>query len=321
MRALVTGASGFVGRALCERLAEEGAFVRAVVRRDVDVPANERIVIDNIDERTDWTRALDSIDTVFHLGAVAHITSPTPEHYAQMHRTNALGTAALANAASGHVERFVYVSSVKVGGESSGERPLRESDPPAPSDPYGRSKWEGERAVRAASARFSIVRPPLVYGPGVRANFLSLMRIVDRRLPLPFGSVDNRRSLVYVRNLADALVAVAAIPGETFYVSDGEDLSTPELIRRLAFALGIKPRLFRMPRAFLRALDRIVPSLDKLTGNLQVDTRKLRAFWTPPFTVEQGLAETARWFRSGAPFTAGPHPPASGPHSPSTWRT
>jgi nucleoside-diphosphate-sugar epimerase len=307
LRALVTGASGFVGRALCERLAEEGAFVRAVTRRDVTVTANERIVIDNIDERTDWSRALDSIDTVFHAGAVAHIISPTPEHFAQMHRTNVLGTAALAQAARG-IERFVYVSSAKVGGESSGARPLRESDPPAPSDAYGRSKWEGEQAVRAVSPAFSIVRPPLVYGPGVRANFLSLLKVVDRGIPLPLGFVDNRRSLVYVRNLADALVTVARTPGETFYVSDGEDLSTAELIRRMAAALGKKPRLLPVPLPLLRMGARFAPGLNKLTGTLQVDTTRLReqTGWRPPFTVDEGLAATAKW------LTAPPVSPRSG---------
>jgi nucleoside-diphosphate-sugar epimerase len=299
VRALVTGASGFVGRALCERLAAEGTFVRAVVRRDIEVPANERVVIDNIDERTDWSRAVDSIDAVFHLGAVAHITSPTAEQYAQLHRTNALGTATLAQAARG-VERFVYVSSVKVGGESSGDRPLRESDPPAPSDPYGRSKLEGEQAVRAASPSFSIVRPPLVYGPGVRANFLSLMRAVDRRLPLPLAALDNRRSLIYVGNLVDTLLTVT--PGETFYVSDGEDISTPELIRQIAFALERKARLLNVPLPMLRALARVTgksSAFEKLAGNLQVDTTKLRegTGWRPPFTLEQGLEETAKWFR------------------------
>jgi nucleoside-diphosphate-sugar epimerase len=303
MRALVTGATGFVGRVLCARLAEEGITVRAAVRDARETAASETAIVGSIDDRTQWERALDGVDVVFHLAAVAHITSPTQETYDAMRRINAGGTANLARAARS-VPRFVYVSTAKVSGESSGARPFRESDPAAPEDPYGVSKWEGEQAVRAESPSYTIVRPPLVYGPGVRANFLSLIRLVDRGLPLPLGRIDNRRSLVYTRNLADALVHAArseAAHNETFFVSDGEDVSTAELVRRIARALGKRPRLLPVPPALLRlgaTLARRPGAFEKIAGNLQVDSSAIRATrWKPPFTLDEGLAATAEWYR------------------------
>ena len=309
MRALVTGATGFVGRVLCARLAEDGITVRAALREPwrTGNPAcpEETVLVGEIDDRTQWDRALDGVDVVFHLAAVAHITSPTQDTFDAMRRINAGGTANLARAARS-VPRFVYVSTAKVAGESSGARPFRESDPANPEDPYAKSKWEGEEAVRAESNAFTIVRPPLVYGPDVRANFLSLLRLVDRGLPLPLGAIDNRRSLVYTRNLADALVHVArseAARNQTFYVSDGEDVSTAELVRRIARAMGKRPRLVPVPAPLLRlgaTLARRKGAFDKVAGNLQVDSSKVRETtgWKAPFSFDEGLKATAEWYRS-----------------------
>jgi nucleoside-diphosphate-sugar epimerase len=198
----------------------------------------------------------------------------------------------------------VLVSSAKVSGETSGAAPLT-ADDVRPPDEYARSKWESEEALRRAlpAERFTIVRPPLVYGPGVRANFRSLIEAVDRRLPLPLGAVRNARSLVFVRNLADALVWLAMNPnaaGWTGFVSDDDDVATPELVRRIAHSLRTRALLVPVPVALLRIAAAMVgkrAALEKAIGSFRVDAAPLRALgWRPPFSMEQGLTETARWF-------------------------
>ena len=207
------------------------------------------------------------------------------------------------------VRRLVFVSSVKVNGEQTAERGFVESDPPAPLDAYGASKAHAEERLRAISSETGmeivIVRPPLVYGPGVGANFLKLLRAVDARVPLPFASVNNRRSLIYVGNLAYALGVCLTHPdaaNRTFFVSDDLDVSTPQLVREMAAALGKKPRLLPFAPGVLRGVGLLTgcrEQIDRLTGSLQVDVSLIKSAlgWQPPYTLQQGLVQTAAWYR------------------------
>jgi UDP-N-acetyl-alpha-D-quinovosamine dehydrogenase len=310
-RLLVTGATGFVGSRVCSLLIERGLAVRAAVRR---APARataglEIAAVGDIGPSTRWEDALAGAECVVHLAARVHqMRDRAPDPLAAHCEVNVLGTTRLARAAAAaKVRRLVFMSSVKVLGDGR-PTPYRETDAPAPADPYGRSKWEAEQALariaNETGLEVVILRPPLVYGPGVRANFLRLMNLVFRRVPLPLGSIRNRRSLVFVGNLADAILAASTHPsaaGETFLVSDGEDLSTPELIRGLGSALGRPPRLLDVPPALLRGAARMLgrgPTAERLLGSLAVDSTRIRErlSWAPPFSVDRGLAETARWF-------------------------
>lgn len=301
MIAVVTGADGFVGRALRDRLAARGDDVRAVTRATVGDFAEVR----------DWSPVVEGAEVVYHLAARVHVMNDRAENAAQLYRAmNVDATASLARAAArAGVRHFVFVSSVKAGGEWSGDAPLRESDEPRPEDDYGRSKLEAERALGAirgeGAMHVSILRPPLVYGPGVKANFLRLLGAVDRSLPLPFGGIRNRRSLVSVANLADAMTRCAdagAAASRTFYVSDGEDVSTPELVRRIAKALGKRAPLLPVPVAMLRLAGSVTgrrAAVERLTSSLAVDTQAIRGAiqWRPPLTLDDGLRATADWYR------------------------
>jgi nucleoside-diphosphate-sugar epimerase len=320
-RVLVTGATGFVGRTLCETLLRRDIRVRAAVR-DARVDLGNPVEICQVGEigrGTDWGRALDDVDCVMHLAARAHATGRRAgSQSALFQEVNAAGTARLVDAAvRGGVARFIYLSSVKVNGEATTGRPYSAHDEPKPTDAYARSKWQGELAVHdpALSARMgcATLRAPLVYGPGVRANFLRLMRWVDRGTVLPFGAVRNLRSLISVWNLADALIRVAehqAAPGRIWMVSDGEDVSTPDLIRALGRAMGRQVRMVSVPLALLRlagALTAHGAEVAKLCGSLVVDATETRSIlqWTPPLTLPQGLDRTVAWYqgRSDAAVT------------------
>jgi nucleoside-diphosphate-sugar epimerase len=310
-RVLVTGATGFVGRTLCQVLTEAGYVVRAAVRKPGSGAFREQVVVGDIGSTTDWTEALRDVDAVVHAAARAHIMNAKPSDFDLYYETNARGTARLAQAAaSAGVQRFVYVSSIKVNGE---ERPVgayRATDTPNPRDPYGKSKWEGEQALLAArgAMQVAIVRPPLVYGPGVRANFLRLMRWVDREYPLPLGLVDNRRSLVSVWNLCDLLRHLLDCPlvnDQAWLVSDGEDPSTPALIRKIAKAMGRRPRLLPVPVAMLRLAGMLTgksAEVSRLRGSLAVDITPTRQDlgWSPPLTMDEALLRTVHWYLSEA---------------------
>ncbi|WP_263146533.1 NAD-dependent epimerase/dehydratase family protein [Pseudomonas sp. RIT-PI-AD] len=298
---LVTGANGFVGRTLCERLVAEGWQVRRAMRRAE--PGHDCIGVGDIDGATDWSSALAGVATIVHTAGCAHVLKPDGRDMEAEYRTiNVDGTLNLARQAmAAGVRRFVFVSSIKVNGESTRPgAPFTPFDRPAPEDAYGRSKWEAEQGLRAlcegSAMEFVIVRPPLVYGPGVRANFAALIRLVRSGLPLPLGRLDNRRSLVALDNLVDLLVLCLRHPaaaGQTFLVRDGEDLSTTELVRRLAVATERPSRLLPMPGFAQRAMlllgqDRLHK---RLYGSLQVDdsaTRE-RLGWQPGLSVDQGL--------------------------------
>lgn len=312
---LVTGASGFVGSALSAALAASGYRVRAATR-SLDQSAGdesvERIAIGHIDGTTDWGRALQGVETVVHLAARVHVMRDRVlDPLAAYRDVNTHGTARLARSAvNAGVRRIVYVSTIKVNGEATGVTPFRETDTPAPSDPYGISKWEAEQRLQQIAAdtglEMVIVRPPLVYGPGVKGNFLTLLHWVERGVPLPLGGCRNRRSLIGLDNFVDVLVRCVAHPaaaGRTFLVSDGEDLSTPALIRGLARAFGRPARLLTIPPVMLRLAARLLGRsaiYERLCGSLQVDAGSVQRLlgWQPPLTVEEGLSRTVEWYRS-----------------------
>lgn len=316
---LVTGANGFVGHVLCTELARRGNKVRAAIRelsRATNVPC-EVAVVGNIEADLDWSPVLAGIDTVVHLAARVHVMREKAiEPMSAFRAVNVAATERLVHqAAALGVRRFVYVSSIGVHGNVS-TVPLNEMSLLAPDTPYTLSKLEAERRLSEISGRTGIdivvVRPPLVYGPNNPGNFLRLLRLIQRGIPLPLASVDNRRSMIYVGNLVDALIACAAHPaarGNTYLVSDGEDISTPELIDQLAKLMGRSARLWRVPPVLLRLAGTLTgksADVDRLIGSLLVDSSRIRAEldWTPPFTVAEGLAQTARWFldqRGGSP--------------------
>ena len=313
-RVLITGANGFVGRHLCEALSSKGHNVGAAVRtlagNDI---AGVRVVQGcDVTKGEGWSSALDGVDCVVHCAARVHVMKESADNpLAAFRQVNVEGTLRVAQTVvDAGVRRFVFLSSVKVLGESTtGRRPFTELDELAPEDAYGRSKWEAEQALRALAAETGlevvIVRCPLVYGPGVGGNFRSLMRLADSPWPLPFGGIDNARSLVFVGNLVDFLVHVIharEAGGETFLVSDGADLSTTKLVELLRNAFGRPSRLFRFPwrsvMPFIRLAGREA-AVERLLGSLQVDIAKASDIldWQPPFSVEQGIADTVNFRR------------------------
>lgn len=225
---------------------------------------------------------------------------------------NVVGTEHLArSAAAKGVKRLIFVSSIKVNGEITyDDQQFSETNEPLPQDPYGMSKFEAEQALRIIAKETGLevvaVRPPLIYGAGVKGNFMQMLKVIAKGIPLPLASVHNRRSLVYVENLVDALIVCATHPaaaGQTYLVSDGEDISTPDLLRRLGDAMGRPARLFPCPPALLKLAGRMTGKsnqIDRLLGSLQIDSGKIRSElnWIPPYSLQQGLQATAEWYRN-----------------------
>ena len=314
MRILVTGASGFLGRTVVERCQRDPIVaVRSAVRKRHGNPKDGRDVVQTGDLGAvrDWRPALTDVNVVIHTAARVHIMQENASDPLELYRhVNVEATTRLATAAASlGVRRFVFVSSVKVNGDATAPgRAYTPDDVPAAVDAYGASKWEAEQALlRISSAtgmEVVIVRPVLIYGPGVKANFLAMMRWLQRGVPLPFAAVRNSRSLAFVENVADLIYCCHSHPAavnQTFLVSDGEDLSTPELLRRTAQALGTAAHLVSVPPSLLVAALRLLRRPDiaqRLCGSLQVDIRKTRDLldWTAPFSVDDALLSTARWF-------------------------
>ena len=317
-RVLVTGANGFVGFNTCRLLREGGFVVRAAVRRAGRLPArlseDEIVVPGDIGPGTEWGPVLEGVSAVVHLAGRVHVLRETVlDPQGEFYKANVDGTERLARAAaSARVRRFVYVSSIGVNGKSTHGRPFTEGYTPSPHNSYAISKWEAEQSLRRVAEEtglgVTVLRPPLIYGPGVKANFLRLMRLVNRGLPLPLRSIDNRRSLIYVANLANAIAVCLDHPkaaGETFLVSDGEDVSTPELIRRIARSLGRSVWLLPLPPPLVRAAGRLMKqsaSVEPLLDSLEMDSSKIARTlgWRPPSPMMEGLEETAKWFMGEA---------------------
>jgi len=314
---LVTGSTGFVGGALVRRLAAEPACkgVVAAVRRKAESPPEGvgLVQVGDLLPTTDWGLALQGVDAVVHCAARVHVMQDDATDPLQAYReVNVNGTLNLASqAAHAGVRQFVFVSSIKVNGEFTevGE-PFTADDLPAPEDPYGVSKHEAEQLLRQIAAETGmevvIIRPPLVYGPGVKANFESMMRWLARGVPLPLAAVtNNRRSLVALDNLVDLIVTCLNHPAaanQTFLVSDGEDLSTAQLLKRMGAAMGHPTRLFYLPPVLLRLGATVLnkPGIyQRLCGTLQLDIAKTRHLldWTPPVSVDEGLRRAAEGFR------------------------
>lgn len=310
-RVLVTGATGFVGAALVPVLRRRGWRVRAAVREPGRTGADEETLVGSLGEPFDWSSALRGVDCVAHLAARVHVMRDTAaDPLAEFRRTNVAGTLALARAAAeAGVRRFVFVSSVKVNGEGTREGvSFGADDPPAPVDPYGVSKREAEDGLfeigRNTGIEVVVIRPPLVYGPGVKANFEAMMRWLARGLPLPLGAIRNRRTLVGLDNLVDLIATCLEHPaaaGEIFLAGDDEDLSTTDLLRRLAAALGVRARLLPVPASMLETGAALLGKravAQRLCGSLQVDIGKARRLlgWMPPVAVDEGLRRTAAHF-------------------------
>jgi nucleoside-diphosphate-sugar epimerase len=300
---LVTGASGFVGRGLMQTLRQRGMPFRATSRHG----GGELFAVGDIDDRTDWSAALAGIDTVVHLASVnQNVVEGSPAVLAEYRSVNVEGTINLARqAANACVKRFVFISSIKVNGETTAKgKPFTSADAPAPQTDYGRTKLEAEQALQALSEttamKVVVVRSPLVYGPGMKGSFPALVRLARRGLPLPFASIDNRRSMVYLENLTDLIVRVATHPdaaGGTFMVADRKSPSTPELVRLIAAASGSAASLLPFPPALLELAGSVTGKRDlvhRLTRSLEVDILETsrRLDWTPPFEMADALSRT-----------------------------
>ena len=306
MNLLLTGATGFLGSWLIEVLkkAKPEFNISAAVRSSVEISDVRVVEISNLGVSTDWRVALDNQHIVIHAAARAHIMKDrVAESLAEYRKVNVDGTLNLARqAAEAGVKRFIFISSIKVNGEQTVlEQRFTEDGVPAPKDAYGISKWEAEQGLQKLAAETGmevvIIRPPLIYGPGVKGNFASMIRLVEKGLPLPLGSVRNKRSLVAVDNLVDLIITCIEHPAaanQVFLAGDGQDLSTTELLRGVAKAAGKSSRLISVPAVLLKLAATVLGKkdvADRLLGSLQVDISKAQTLldWRPPVSVEEGL--------------------------------
>jgi len=283
--------------------------IRSFAKKVALHPGVDSVEVGPIDSETEWRPAIEGIDVVVHLAARVHVMDESSvDPIIDYRKTNVDGTKYLAQIAeSKKVRRFVYVSSIKVNGEGSSD-PYTAEDQPSPVDPYAISKLEAEKELNRIADNTGlevvILRPPLVYGPGVKANFLKLIQIVDRGIPLPLAGVKSRRSMIFLKNLIDAILLCTIHPeaaGQTFLLSDGKDISTAELVQKISFALGKPSRLWSVSPYILRLLAKMTgqsKTVNRLLDSLSVDTSKIQSElgWEPPFSIEEGLQETAEWY-------------------------
>lgn len=314
MNILITGITGFVGNNLSQKLSERGDKIWGTIRTTSgksvkDLNSVQLIPVENIDGETNWPNSLQGIDTIVHLAARVHIMADSDDDpLAAYRQINVAGTLHLAKEAAAHgVKRFVYVSSIKVNGEER-MKAYTERDIPAPQDPYGISKWEAEQALAKVAAdtglEIVIIRPPLVYGPGVKANFLRLLNLVQKNIPLPFGSLKNRRSMIFIGNLVSAIITCCdhqAAVNQTFLVSDNEDISVTELLQEMAIILKKKIFLLPIPPFLLNMAAFCFgksAEAKRLTKPLIINCQKIRhtLSWFPPYNLEEGLRNTVKWY-------------------------
>lgn len=311
MKILVTGANGFVGNTLCSFLKRTTSH--SLIRTVRNPTNHEDLLVGDINEKTDWSLALAAApDIAVHTAGHVHITDKAENNNLDRYRSvNTLGSINFAKqCAKAGVRRFVFISTIKVLGEGKVSQPYSADDLALPQDSYSQSKWDAEQGLKEIAAQtgmqLTILRPPLVYGPNVKANFFNLMRAVDYGFPLPFGAINNRRSLIYIENLAHAITTCIDHPsanGKTYLVSDGTDVSTPELIELMCTALKRPNRLVAVPPSWLYAAGKIMrkgQSVERLLGSLYVDSRPIQEElgWSPPYSLEAGLAVTADWYQS-----------------------
>jgi nucleoside-diphosphate-sugar epimerase len=308
---LVTGATGFIGSHLCPFLSDKGYEITAAVRSGRSYAGPGRVIrIPDVGPDTDWSEALKNVSAIIHLAGRAHRMDESPEEASRLHeQINTRGSLNLARQArDAGVRRLVFLSTVKVNGETTNDRPFSETDDPRPSGPYAGSKWRAEQGLNEIAAvsdlEIVIIRPPLVYGPGVRANFLALLKVVDKGIPLPLARIRNKRSMVGARNLAHLIECCVSRPEaaeNVFLVSDDCDVSTPELIRAMAECLQRPCRLISFPMWLLEGAAKLAGKsgqIDRLTESLTVSVAKAREVldWTPPFSFHEELTATADWY-------------------------
>lgn len=298
----MTGANGFIGKALCHFLENKQISFLPVMRQD-DGTGRKTALVEDINGFSDWSLFLPGISVIVHLAARVHVLKEdSDDPLAEFRRVNVHGTLNLARQAAAHgVRRFIYLSTIKVNGEESSDRAFGAEDIPAPKDPYGISKCEAETGLREIARETGlevvIIRPPLVYGRGAGGNFDRLLSLIKRGVPLPVAAIANKRSYVFVENLCDLITVCLnhpKAPEAVLLVSDGDDASTPDLIRKMAQCVGCPARLVYMPVCLLRLAGRITgysDEIQRLSGSLQVDSSVTRESlqWQPPFTLEQGL--------------------------------
>lgn len=309
---LITGSTGFVGKSLVPALVEAGYDLRCLVSQKQEWIHTEQIVIGRIEEQQDWSVILEGVDVVIHLAARVHLmkdtaTSPLDEYL----KVNCEATKNLAKQAAQHkVKRFIFLSSIKVNGEATQpQKPFTEEQMPQPEDPYGISKWEAEKALmeiaQTTPMEVVVLRPPLIYGPGVKANFLKMIKLVEKGFPMPFGKVSNRRSFLYIENLVSAIIAVIESPkaaNQTFLVSDDEPLSLSALLKGLSVGLEVNVQLIPLPSSLLRLIFIILGRRNlssRLLDSLEISQQKMKnqLGWKPPIKGMDGLMKTSKWYR------------------------
>ncbi|KII81184.1 UDP-glucose 4-epimerase family protein [Vibrio renipiscarius] len=306
MKILVTGSNGFVGSRVVDLARERYWEVIPVVRKQIE-PLINSLVVTSIDASTDWSGAFENMDCIVHCAARVHQMNESEQDALTAYReTNTLGTLNLARqAAEAGVKRFVFVSSIKVNGEfSEPNLPFEPNLKNTPQDPYGLSKYDAEvelvKLSKETGLEVVIIRPPLVYGPGVKANFLSMMRMIEKGIPLPFGAIKNQRSLVYLDNLSDLILTCCdhpLAPGHTFLASDDQDVSTTQLMRTIALSMGKSPRLIPIPMSLIQAGALALNKkhiAQRICSNLQVEiglTKEILG-WKPSVSFEQGIKRT-----------------------------
>jgi len=316
MKICVTGSSGFIGKALCKQLLKYKHDILATSRYsnlpDIKPEKNLKFIqIEDINIEKKWPEILSGVECIIHCAARAHIMNDNKVDSLSLYqKVNVEGTRKLAEQASiAGVKRLIFLSSIKVNGELTKKSfCFRHADIPFPEDAYGISKWEAEQVLweisRKSGLEIVIIRPPLVYGPGVKGNFLRLLNLVKRNVPIPLATVDNYRSFIGIDNLVDLLIRCTDHPGasgQTFLVSDGEDLSTPTLIKKISSAMGKKNFLFPVPISLIKFIGRMVgksSEVDRLLSSLQIDSSLVydKLGWKPPLNSDEGLLKMIKWY-------------------------